>query len=50
MKRNGEWSAFDKLDDKQIAEAVAKDRDAAPVDDGDFWKNAVLHSYMEAKK
>ena len=34
-----EWSEFDKLDDKQIGAAVAKDRDAAPIDD-EFWKNA----------
>ncbi|MCH7942069.1 MAG: BrnA antitoxin family protein [Proteobacteria bacterium] len=34
------WSEFDNLDDKQIAKAVAKDRDAAPVGDGDFWRNA----------
>ena len=34
------WSEFDKLDDKQIAEAVAKDPDAAPFDDDAFWNNA----------
>lgn len=32
------WSELDKLDDQQIANAVAKDRDAAPVDD--IWPNA----------
>lgn len=34
------WSEFDKLDDKQIGNAVAGDRDAAPLGDDDFWKNA----------
>ena len=33
------WSEFDKLDDKQIGAAVAKDRDAAPIDD-EFWRNS----------
>ena len=33
------WSEFDKLDDKQIEKAVAKDRDAAPIDD-EFWQSA----------
>ena len=43
MGRNAsadKWSEFDKLDDKQIGDAVAGDRDAAPVGDDDFWKNA----------
>lgn len=35
-----EWSEFDKLDDKQIGNAVARDRDAAPLGDDDFWKKA----------
>lgn len=39
-KAAGDWSEFDKLDDRQIEEAVARDRDAAPVGDDDFWKNA----------
>ncbi len=34
------WSEFDNLDDKRIGDAVARDRDAAPVGDDDFWKNA----------
>ncbi len=34
------WSEFDKLDDKQIGDAVSGDRDAAPVGDDEFWKNA----------
>ena len=37
-----EWSEFDNLDDQQIGKAVAKDRDAAPVDDDAFWRNAHL--------
>ena len=35
-----EWSEFDKLDDAHIARAVAKDADAAPIGDDDFWKDA----------
>ena len=35
-----EWSEFDNLDDEQIGKAVAKDRDAAPLDDDAFWRNA----------
>lgn len=34
------WSEFDELDDKQIGDAVAGDRDAAPVGDDEFWKSA----------
>ena len=40
VSRTDEWAAFDKLDDKNIEAAVAKDRDAAPVGDDDVWKNA----------
>ena len=34
------WSAFDALDDQQIAQAAAGDPDAAPIAGDEFWKNA----------
>jgi uncharacterized protein (DUF4415 family) len=35
-----DWSEFDKLDDKQIEQAVALDPDAVPIAGDEFWKNA----------
>ena len=35
-----EWSEFDKLGDKQIEQAVAKDPDAALILDDSFWDKA----------
>ena len=34
------WSEVDKLDDKQIGDAAARDRDAALIGDDNFWENA----------
>ena len=35
----GKWAAIYKLDNAQIKEAVARDPDAAPVDDDESWEN-----------
>ncbi|MEO9963323.1 MAG: BrnA antitoxin family protein [Alphaproteobacteria bacterium] len=35
-----DWSAFDDLDDADIAEAVRQDPDAAPIADEGFWSRA----------
>ena len=36
----GKWAAIYKLDNAQIKEAVARDPDAAPVDDDESWENS----------